>query len=272
MGETSSPVRSEAEQVARKQASNSVLRVLDLIDVLAYRGGPFTLSELSQLLGWSAPTVHRFLRSLQLRDYVENIDGRYRLTLKLYDIGTTVADNVDLLGEARWACEDLCRDLGETVNVALRAGMSAIHVLFKSEAPDSIRAYPRPGMNVPLHCTALGKVLLAYAEPVTREELLDRLDFEPRTRHTITDRNVLERELELIVRRGWAVDEEENDDGLACVAAPVFERFGSVSAAISVTAPVARLPKRERPTTAKRVVKAADLISERVGYRPNGRR
>ena len=266
-GVPSAAKRSEREQVSRKQASGSVFKALDVVEALAYAGRPLSLNELSTVVKQPSPTVHRFLRTLQLRDYVEIVDGRYRLTLKLFDIGTAVAESVDLIAEARAVCEELCRDLGETVNMALRAGSSAVHVIFKIQGPSSIRVQPQPGMHVPLHCTGLGKVLLAYLEPDRQAEILEHLELERRTPHTIVDRRTLEEELQRIAERGWAVDDEEWDDGLVCLAAPVFDRHGLITAAISMTAPVARLPKRERSRVAAKVRGAADAVSQRLGYR-----
>jgi DNA-binding IclR family transcriptional regulator len=259
--------RSEMEQVSRKQASGSVLKALEVIEGLAYARQPLTLSELAEIVQRPAPTVHRFLRTLQLRDYVETVDGRYRLTLKMFDIGSAVAESVDIIAEARQVCEELCKELGETVNMALRAGSSAVHVVFKVESSRSVRVLPQPGMHVPLHCTGLGKVLLAYLEPDRQLELLSELKLERKTRNTITDRPALEKELHAVVARGWATDDEEWDDWLVCIAAPVFDRHGLITAAISVTAPTARLPRRERPRIAAKVRAAADRISERLGYR-----
>jgi DNA-binding IclR family transcriptional regulator len=256
--------RSEEEQVLRKQASSSILRALDLIDVLASAGRPLALSELSKALGRPLPSVHRLLRTLELRNYVESLDGRYRLTLKLFEIGSTVVSSIDVVAEARPICEKLCRDLDETINMGVRSGSSAVYVM-KLDSPRSLRLISQLGMHVPLYCTAMGKVLLAYAPPEERDAILAEVTLEPRTRKTITSREGIEKELRAVFRSGYAVDNEEFDNGLICIAAPVFNRQGEIAAAISATGPLARLPRRAWPNIGQRVQEAGFAISERLG-------
>jgi IclR family transcriptional regulator, KDG regulon repressor len=258
-------LRSEQEQVARKQASGSVLKALDVIDALAASARPLLLQEVARVVDRPAPSVHRLLRTLELRDWVESVDGRYRLTLKLFDLGTSIVSSIDVVAEARPCLERLCEELDETANMSVRSGSSVVYVA-KLESPRSVRLVSQLGMHAPLYCTAMGKVLLAYAEPSERSHLLSDIELEPRAKNTITDRDQLTRELDAVMRRGWAVDNEEFDFGLVCVAAPVFDRHGVVSAAISIAGPTQRLPRRSWQRVAERVTDAAQTISTRLGY------
>lgn len=260
-------VRSETDQVAHKQASSSVLKALDVIDVLAASGRPMGLSELAKALARPIPSVHRLLRTLELRNYVETFDGRYRLTLKLFEIGSSVVDSIDVVAEARPICAALCDEVNETVNMSVRSDLSAVYVM-KLDSPRSIRLVSRLGMHVPLHCTAMGKVLLANADPDIQQGLLDRMEFTPRTANTITTRTALKTELARAVTRGYAVDKEEFDDGLVCVAAGVFGDAGEIVAAISIAGPAARLRRSEWKRYGTQVHDAAQQISRRLGHRP----
>lgn len=255
--------RSEVEQVSRKQASSSVLKALDTIDVLAKAGTPLTLSELAERLDRPLPSVHRLLRTLALRQYVENVDGKYRLTLKLFEIGSSVVSSIDVVAEARPICEGLCQSLEETINMAIRSGLSVVYVM-KLESSRSLRLISQLGMHVPLYCTAMGKVLVAY-DP-DRDSLVDQLTFEPRTKNTLTDRAAFEKALRAVERNGYAVDNEEFDVGLVCLAAPVFDRDGRIAAAVSVTGPAARLSRRDWPRIGAEVKRAGEAISTRLGY------
>jgi DNA-binding IclR family transcriptional regulator len=263
--------RSEMDQVAHKQASSSVFKALDVIDALAKAGRPVGLSELARTLGRPIPSVHRLLRTLELRDYVEAFDGRYRLTLKLFEIGSSVVDSIDVVAEARPVCAALCDDVDETVNMSVRSGVSAVYVM-KLDSPRSVRLISRLGMHAPLHCTAMGKVLLAYAEPQVQRSLLQRMKLEPRTANTITTRAALRAELADVAARGYAVDREEFDDGLVCVAAGVFASSGEIVAAISITGPAARIRRSVWKRHGALVQDAGEQISRRLGYRPVGRR
>jgi DNA-binding IclR family transcriptional regulator len=256
--------RSEDEQVLRKQASSSILKALDLIDALASAGRPLTLSELSRQLGRPLPSVHRLLRTLELRNYVESFDGRYGLTLKLFEIGSSVISSIDVVAEARPTCERLCGDLDETVNMAVRSGTSAVYVM-KLESLRSLRLISQLGMHVPLYCTAMGKVLLAEAKPHEQQAILAEITYTPRTKNTIVSRTALEDELASVKSAGYAVDNEEFDNGLICIAAPVFDLHGEIAAAISATGPSERFPRRSWPKIGRRVHEAGAAISERLG-------
>jgi DNA-binding IclR family transcriptional regulator len=256
--------RSESEQLAHKQASRSVLKALDVLETLVAARGPMPLSDIARAVDRPLPTVHRLLRTLELRDYVESLDGRYRLTLKLFDLGTTVASRIDIVAESRPRVEALCQELDETINVSVRSGTSAVYVL-KVESPRSVRLISQLGMHVPLHCTAMGKVLLAYLDDAQREEVLDGLELAPRTDHTIVKRGRLDAELARVAERGWAVDSQEFDYGLVCVAAPIFDHTGRITAAISAAGPDARMREERLPAVGAAVTRAAADISRRLG-------
>ena len=258
--------RTEGEQVAHKQALSSVLKALDIIDELAAAGRPVSLKDLSTRIGRPVPTTHRLLRTLELRNYVENIDGSYRLTLKMFEIGSSIVASIDIVDEARPVLQRLCDDLQETVNMAIRSGASAVYVA-KLECPRSLRLFTQLGLHVPLHCTSLGKVLLAFEEEPERRSLLNRITLEPQTENTITQRDELETELELVRRQGYAIDNEELLRGLACLSSPIFDRDGHVTAAISISGPPGRLPPESWERIGTAVTRAADEISMLIGHR-----
>lgn len=257
--------RSESEQIERKQASQSILKAIDLVDALVRAPNPVTLNELSRLVKRPVPTVHRLLRTLELRGWVENLEGRYRLTLKLFEIGMSVVDKIDVVAEARPECEALSREFDETVNMSVRSGASVVYII-KIDSPRSLRLISQLGVHVPLYCTAMGKAMLAYMDPSERAALLDQVKLEPRARNTITERAALERDLEAIKRRGWSVDNEEFDYGLVCIGAPVFNRSSQLAGAISLTGPMIRLPFTSWDDAGQRIRASADAISRRLGY------
>jgi DNA-binding IclR family transcriptional regulator len=256
--------RTESEQLAHKQASRSVLKALDVLETLVAAQAPMSLTDIAKAVDRPLPTVHRLLRTLELRDYVESLHGRYRMTLKLFDLGTTVASRIDIVAESRPRAEALCQELDETINVSVRSGASAVYVL-KVESPRSVRLISQLGMHVPLHCTAMGKVLLAYLDAAQRDELVASLELAPRTDNTIVAADALEAELARVAERGWALDMQEFDYGLICVAAPIFDHTGRITAAISAAGPEARMPADRLPAVGASVAGAAADISRRLG-------
>lgn len=257
--------RSEVDQVSHKQASSSVLKALDTIEALARAGRPVELSDLAKRLGRPMPSVHRLLRTLELRDYVENVEGRYRLTLKLFELASGVVSSIDVVAVARPICEALCDELQATVNMSIRSGASAVYVM-KLDSPSSLRLVSHLGMHVPLFCTAMGKTLLAFEQEAARAELLAGMTFEPRTKNTLTSRAALEKDLQRVTRRGYAVDNQEFEAGLICIAAPVLDRDNRIAAAISATGPASRLPRPEWARVGAAVREAARAISARLGH------
>lgn len=259
--------RSEIDQVSRKQASSSVLKALDTIEVLARAGRPLELSELARRLGRPMPSVHRLLRTLELREYVENVGGRYRLTLKLFEMGSAVVSSIDVVAVARPICEALCDELQETINMSVRSGTSAVYVM-KLDSPRSLRLVSHLGMHVPLYCTAMGKVLMAFERKAVQSALVAETTFEARTKNTLTSGEALDKELQRVTRRGYAIDNQEFEPGLTCIAAPVFDWSNHIAAAISATGPTSRLPRREWARVGATVQEAAQAISAKLGSTP----
>ena len=256
-------IRGVHEQVERKQATGSVLKALDVIEALAGARRPISLTKLTQLLELPAPTIHRLLRTLELRGYVERVDRDYRLTLKLFEIGSVVLSSIDVVAEARPSCQRLSDALANTVHVAIRSGNSAVYVM-KVDHSRSLRLISHLGMHIPLHCTALGKVLLAAVPEPERSSLLGQLALDRWTDQTITTRARLEQELDEVAERGWAADLEEFQYGLVCVAAPIVDRTGTVIAAISVSGPT--IADGDVPAAlAVHVQAAAREVSAKVG-------
>jgi DNA-binding IclR family transcriptional regulator len=149
--------------------------------------------------------------------------------------------------------------------MSVRSGTSAVYVI-KIDGARSMRLVSQLGVHVPLYCTAMGKAMLAYMDPAERAELIDQVKLEPRARNTITDRGALDKELAVIARRGWSVDNEEFDFGLVCIGAPVFNRNADLAGAISLTGPMIRLPFTSWEEIGRRVRVGADAISRRLGY------
>ena len=260
-------MRDEAEQLAHKQASSSVLKALDVIEALVAGGSPATLGELAAVLRRPAPSVHRLLRTLQLRGWVESEAGRYRLSLKVFEVGMSVVERMDLISESRDPCSRLRDEFNETVNVAIRSGASMVYV-GKYERQPPMRLVSHLGLHVPIYCTAMGKAVLAAMTERERGSILARLDFEARTDKTITRLSDLLSDLEVSSRRGWAVDNEEFEQGLTCIGAAVTNHSGEIVGGISLTSPTHRMPASIWAQRGDRVRGIAADISWRLGHRP----
>lgn len=226
------------------------------------------VTELAARLGLGKSTVHRLLATLAEERLLEHdaVSGRYRLGLGIYELGAVVTAHVDLHEAAMPALVSLRERTGETVQVAVLDGLEAVYVE-RLDSPHTVRVFSRVGHRLPAHCTSSGKALLAGLPPPLLDARLRQWRPVAMTPHTITDEAVLRAELRMIAQRGWAENVEEGEVGVASVGAPIRGIDGSVTAAVSVAGPIARVKGASLRRFSGGVVEAASSISRRLGYR-----
>jgi DNA-binding IclR family transcriptional regulator len=244
----------------------SVDRALTLLETLAAENGETSLQTLSRKAGLNTSTAHRLLRALQSHDLVQqNATTRhYRLGLKLLELAWAVRSQLDLRQRARPSLEHLARQSGETANLAIREGSAAVY-LDQAASSQPIRAFTQVGARVPLYCTGVGKVLLAYMAP---DEVLAFLaqKLVGYTPQTITDPAQLQDEITRTRGQGWALDGEEMEQDVRCIAAPVFDDQGRVVAALSIAGPAQRMGVGRIEDLVPIVKRAAQDVSIALGW------
>lgn len=241
----------------------SLDRAIDLLELIADTGAPQPLSALATASGLPAPTTHRLLRALVRRGYARQDASRH------YTLGARMIHLGDAAGKllAGWAAHRLAelRDLtGETANLALLDGDEVVYV---AQAPSrhQMRMCTEPGRRFPPHCTAVGKALLADLPGEQAREIIARTGLAARTPNTVTEAAGLLRQLEAIRRRGYAVDEGEQEVGVRCLAVTIPN--GPLRSAISVSGPAARLTSRQ----ARAYVPALRRAAAHLGETLNGK-
>lgn len=267
MAKTSAKTTSKkgAAKPAAVPLISAAVRVLAVLERLS-RQRAIGLEEISREIKLAKPTVYRFLLTLQELGYARRVDGeRWAMTLKMFNLGSRALDHLDLLSAARPIAETLSEELGETVHMGVLDGDSAVYVL-KIESRYTIRMYSRVGRRMPLYCTAIGKVLLAYAKDEQREEALAGVRLLAMTNNTLTTRAALDAELAQIRAQGFARDNEEREENLHCIGAPIFDYTGAVVAVLSVSWPSFRYQSSEEPGWIARVKGAAAEISAVLGH------
>lgn len=246
---------------------SAAVRVLAVLEKLSQQR-TIGLEELSREIKLAKPTVYRFLLTLQELGYARRADNdRWAITLRMFNVGSRALDHLDLHAAARPVAEELSEELGETVHMGVLDGDSAVYVL-KIESKFQIRMYSRVGRRMPLYCTAIGKVLLAYMNDDEREAALTGVTFTAVTKNTITSRAALNAELAQIRKQGYALDNEEREEGLHCIGAPIFDFTGAVVATLSVSWPGFRYERGEESEKIDKVKDAAARISTILGYEP----
>jgi DNA-binding IclR family transcriptional regulator len=252
----------------RRYVVAAVARALGILENVdgGVRGTGIT--ELSRRLGLGKSTVHRLCATLEHHGYLvrDPATGRYRLSLRVFQIGSHALDALDLPARAMPALEALGAATEETVHLAVLDGAEVIFI-GKVESPRPLRLYSQVGRRCPAHCTAVGKVLLAYARAEQRAFFAAR-PLKRYTAKTLTSAPALDRELEDVRRRGYATDEEEFEEGIRCIAGPVRDYRGRVVAAVSVSVPAARLPRSRTAALVEQVLDTARRVSEALGHPP----
>ncbi|MBY4833514.1 DNA-binding transcriptional regulator KdgR [Burkholderia dolosa] len=250
---------------------DSVAAVGKVFTILAALGErrEIGISELSQQLGMSKTTVHRFLQTLKALGYVaqEGETDRYRLTIRLFELGSKALESVDLVREA-----DLeMRRIGQLTREAVHLGAfdeDAIIYIHKIDADYGLRMQSRIGRRNPLYSTAIGKVLLAWMPPDEARAVLAGVEFRKSTAKTLASADAVMSILPRVRQQGYGEDNEEQEDGLLCLAVPVFDRFDRVIAGLSISFPTMRCGADTKAHYVALLKAAGRAISERLGHRP----
>ncbi|MBL8478534.1 MAG: IclR family transcriptional regulator [Sterolibacteriaceae bacterium] len=237
--------------------------MMKLLDVLSYHPDPVSLKQLALETGLHPSTAHRILAAMSASGFVERADpGTYRLGIRLLELGNVVKSRISIGKAAMPLMERLHREIGESVNLGVRQGDEIVYVERTSSGRSSIRVVHLVGARAPLHVTAVGKLYLAEDGPQKLREYARRTGLPGYTPTSLTTVAALERDVDRARRHGIAFDNEEIEQGLRCVAAPVRDDSGELVAGLSVSAPA----ERHNPDWIERVKQTADAISLAIGY------
>lgn len=241
---------------------STVHKTTAVLSAFSYEEPVLGVSELARRLGIGKSTVQRILATLAADGFVERTpDDRYRLSIKLYELGQQVAASNELRERAHPVLERLRNESGETAHLAVLAGTDVVY-LDRLESPHMLHLMTRIGRRRAAHATSSGKCLLAYGPPAALAAVLagglPRLG--PRT---ITSPTLLRRTLTDVRRRGYAVSVEESAPGVVSVAAPIFDVTGACVAAMSVAGPISRMPPESLDRFARLVLAATSRSGTR---------
>ncbi|MGQ0603261.1 MAG: IclR family transcriptional regulator [Anaerolineales bacterium] len=229
-----------------------------------------SLSQLAEAMSLDPATVYRFVSTLEHLGYLRRDPAArtYSLTSRVLDLARAVDQPDELLTAARPYLEELAQQTEETVELAVRDGVSLIVVAtIESQQRVAVRGWV--GKHLPTYVTAQGKVLLASLSPLEQKQLLDEMKLEAFGPNTITSQAALERELRLTASRGYGLNDNEMNIGIQAIAAPIRSHIGAVVAALGVAMPIGRMSVNEMEAQlAKMVMKYAGKISAALGCKP----
>jgi DNA-binding IclR family transcriptional regulator len=253
----------------------AIERAASILDTLGAHPRGISVGELSAKVNLPKGTTHRLLASLAYFGYVRRDakTRRYSLGFKLVELGNRLLDHLDLSTEARPFLTELAERTRETVHLVVMDQGEIVYVdkVESTDSPGGLRMASRIGARTPAHSCAVGKVLLAHATEEELDAFIQDKGLVRMTDHTITDPAQLRTHLKSVRQVGYAVDDEENEQGIRCVAAPIRNERGHVIAAISISAPAIRVTTETIDTNLKReVMQTAFRISAKLGFRGDG--
>jgi DNA-binding IclR family transcriptional regulator len=233
----------DAESYAEAAQIRAVLRAVRVLKALARHPRGVTITELARELHMPKSSVYRLLATLRQADWVTQMSRseRYGLGLGLLEMTADALEAVSLRELAREHLEELWETTGESVHLGVLHDDHVVYVM-KYESRHSIRMYSQVGKRAPLYCTALGKAILAWLPEEEREALLARVQRVRYTANTLVDERALSEALAETRRRGYAVDDAEHEDFVRCVAAPILGPRDTPVGAVSISAPIFRMP------------------------------
>ena len=253
-------------RASEPRGTQVVGRVFDILEIVTRADHPLTVTEISRSVGLKYSTTHRILDAMAYRGMVSrDPDSRgYGIGSRLREFALSSVSRIDVLSHAHPFLQALSERLGETTHLAvLDDGLA--HYLDTVESSRMLSQHSHVRERVPAHCTGVGKALIAELPEAELEPIVSR-GLARHTKNTIAERDSLLAELARVRKLGYAVDDEEMESGLVCVAAPVRDRFGRVVAAMSIGGPGSRLREIGIPAVAAEVQKAANGLAAALGW------
>jgi DNA-binding IclR family transcriptional regulator len=246
------------------QAVDRALRILDLFNEYETE---LKITEISKRMGLHKSTVHSLLKTLEAHGYIlqDPDSGKYRLGLKLLERGNLILQGMDLRNIAKKTLMELSLKTGLTVHLVILDGKEGVYI-DKVEGTSGTVMYSRIGRRVPIHSSAVGKVLVAFKESHELREILADYVYTSHTPNTITNETDFLAELANVRAMGYAVDNQENEWGVRCFAAPIWNHTKQVIAAISMSTPISGQTNRTDEQIVDHLKKAASKISAQIGY------
>ena len=219
----------------------SVARSLSILEIVAEHN-EISLTEISNLSGLNKATVHRLLSTLITTGYVEQVDknGSYRITYKLFSLGSKRIENVDSYKVARRFISELSNQIEATVHMVVQEGMEVLYIdkIFPTNSNSGFLMKSQVGKRAPMYCTAVGKALLSAQPDAKIEEVWEASTIKQFTPKTITEHNDFMKEINLIRSQGYALDMEEYESGVVCIGCEFYNHKGLVEGAISSSIPL----------------------------------
>lgn len=260
-------VHIEVNEMERENMVKSVGRALDIVSLVSSKKGGLGVTELAKQIGINKSSVYRILSTLAHYGYVEQDEetGRYKLGYKFLDISSKLLESIDLRAEAKPFLLELERFTNEVIHLVVYDQGEVVYIE-KLEGNQTLRMHSKVGKRAPMHCTSVGKAILAHLPVPVVLDIIERKGLPMHTNHTITNKDKFLEELSQVKEKGYALDLEENEYGITCIAVPIFDHLGKVIAAISISGPTMRMTDERMAILKEKMLDAGQKISARLGW------
>jgi len=263
------------KQQKKKQKPSNLVQTIErtafILETLGQHPNGLSLGELSEKVNLPKGTTHRLLTSMVYVDFVRqnHINKHYHLGFKLVELGNNLLSHIDLRNEAHPHLLKLGEKVHETIHLVILDDDEALYIdkVNMYSQRGGLQMVSRLGSKIPLYCSAVGKILLAFMPEAAADVIIKNTNFNQLTKKTITSGEKLMLRLEQVKQTGYAYDDEENEEGVRCIAAPIRDESGQVVAAMSVSVPASRMSIDQINMSLRpQVVETAENISQRLGF------
>jgi DNA-binding IclR family transcriptional regulator len=262
---TALPVPETLPKTGNLYQLHSLDRAVAVLEMLGESDTALSLAEVCQRLRLHKSTAHRSLMVLERSALIERTpENRYRLGLKLYELGNRAVEQVDLRARVHPYFRRLATRVGETVHLSVLQKTSIVY-LDKVEPNRRVCVSSKTGTSNPVYCTSMGKAMLAFQPPEVIDQIVSKIRFVSYTSKTLTSRDALMKALERVRRRGYAIDDQEIEIGVRCIGAPIFDEQRNAIAAVSVSGPASRITAPTMPEIAEHLLRCCRDISVSLG-------
>jgi IclR family KDG regulon transcriptional repressor len=251
----------------RTYSSQVLDRVVQILNCFGPERTDLRLVEIAGITKLHKSTLYRLLEAMRSHRLVglDENSGAWHLGMKLFEMGSRAVERLALDKHAHPILDRLADMSGETAHLCILNGSDVVYIA-KVECTRTLRIPSAVGQRNPAYCTGVGKAILAHLAPEQLAAYIAETPLQPFTKKTLTSGSELKANLRQIVAQGYAIDDQEREEGVRCVAAPVRDHSGRVIAAISIAGPTMRVTKERVSELAAHVIRAANEISARLGY------
>jgi IclR family transcriptional regulator, KDG regulon repressor len=250
----------------------SVDRALTIISLVSKRKEGVGVTELAADLELNKSSIFRLLSTLVKHGFIEQNPEtkKYRLGYKYLELSSMLLESIDLRAQAKPLLEELASHTSEVIHLVVYDQGEVVYIE-KLEGNETLRTHSQVGRRAPMHCTSVGKVILAHLPLNEIVDIIDKHGLPKHTENTITDKEAFFKELGKIRNEGFSTEKEENEPGITCIAAPIFDHARKITAAVSISGPSIRMTEERLAEIKPFIVDIGKKISQRLGYTDNER-